>query len=297
MIKFPNSARDIDQLGVEQKKFEAIKTDILMPRIPIIARLDGKAFHTFTKNLKKPFDLDLQACMKETLVALCEKYNADLGYSQSDEITLVWYNADEKKMIFDGRRDKYMSLLASAGTLAFYKAILKHLPSKADDFPQFDCRVFQVPSRADVFNNILWRWLDARKNSVSMLASSVFREKELLNKSTKDRKEMLLTKGYDWNTYPEDCKSGYFCKKITYYKKVTCDEKHRVNISPETSVEMDNGDIYVCRKRYDIVDVPSLYVVSPSYTPDNFVDGKYDSDKTRISEVFSESIIMTTKFE
>lgn len=293
-ITFPNSARDIEQLGVDQKKFEAIKSDILMPNIPIIARLDGKAFHTFTKDLKKPFDLDLQACMKETLVTLCEKYNADLGYSQSDEITLVWYNTDSKKMIFDGRRDKYMSLLASACTLAFYKAILKHLPVKADDFPQFDCRIFQVPSASHVFANVLWRWLDARKNSVSMLASSVFNEKDLLKKSTGERKKMLLDKGYDWESYPTDCKTGYFCKKIVYYKKVTCDIKHRENI--QDAVELD-GDLYVARKKYAIVDVPSLYVMSPSYVPDNLVDGTHHGNRNRIMEVFSESIMLSCVFE
>lgn len=294
-IIFPNSSRDLDKLGEYQKRFEAIKSDILMPRIPIIARLDGKAFHTFTKNLKKPFDLDLQACMKETLVTLCEKYQVDLGYSQSDEITLVWYNTDENRMIFDGRRDKYMSLLASTCSVAFYKAVLKYLPHKADDLPQFDCRVFQVPSKNDVFSNVLWRWLDARKNSVSMLASSVFTPKELLNKSTKERKKMLLEKGIDWNSYSDDCKFGYFCKKISYYKSVVIDDKFKEQC--DNLIELDDGRCYVPRKKYDIVSVPTLYMLSPSYMPDNLVDGSYDSGKLRLNEVFSTNIINSFKFE
>lgn len=284
-LYYPQIARNLDSLGEEQKKYESIKSDILMPYIPIIARLDGKAFHTYTKNLKKPFDIDLQACMKETLTTLCEKYQADLGYSQSDEITLVWYNDNPDKIIFDGRRDKYMSLLASTCSVAFYKATLKYLPNKSDDMPQFDCRVFQVPNNQKVFENILWRWLDARKNSVSMLASSIYSPKELLKKSTKERKEMLKEKGIFWDDYSNDCKYGYFCKKKVYYKKIECPEKFKESI--DGGIEFGPDDIRVPRKQYMIVDTPALYILSPTYTPDNLVDGKYENDMRLLHDIFS----------
>lgn len=80
LLNWPVSARNVDTLGVEQKKYETMRLERMMPKIPIIARLDGKAFHTFTKGLNRPFDINLQQCMQNTMLVLAEKFNVDLAF-------------------------------------------------------------------------------------------------------------------------------------------------------------------------------------------------------------------------
>lgn len=263
-ITWPQLARDFDKLGEEQKMFEKMTLDKFMPGIPIIARLDGKAFHTFTKGLNRPFDVRMQTCMKNTMVTLCEKFQCDLGYSQSDEITLVWYNTEQNRMIYDGRSEKFLSLLAATASVQFYKGVIELIPEKASETPVFDCRVFQITNPQKVFENILWRWLDARKNSVSMLASSVFSVKELLHKSSKERKEMLKERGIDWNEISKDSQSGYFCKRREVLKRVEGDTKENI----VNAVIIGDGT-FVVRKKYSIINVPSLYLFSDLYGKQN----------------------------
>lgn len=87
-----------DSLGDRMKGFyEARSKTSLVRRMPVIIRLDGKAFHTFTKGFQKPFDSMLMKAMQETMKYLCENIQGCvLGYTQSDEITLVL--VDYKKL-------------------------------------------------------------------------------------------------------------------------------------------------------------------------------------------------------
>lgn len=287
-LNWPESTRNVDSLGVEQKKYESMRLERMMPMIPIIARLDGKAFHTFTKGLNRPFDINLQQCMQNTMLILSEKFNVDLAYTQSDEISLVWYNTKSEKIIFDGRSDKYTSLLAATASVAFYKELLKFLPTKVKEVPIFDCRVFQVPNRQIVFENIVWRWMDARKNSVSMLASSHFSDKELHGRSTKQRKEMLNDIGVYWDNLTDACKTGTFCKRTEYLKEVTSEFKELIK-DPMTY----DGKIYVKRKKFDLVFPPSLYCINLINTTltseeiSNDLQNKVDLIET----IFSENIL------
>lgn len=287
-LNWPASARNVDALGIEQKKYESMRLERMMPMIPIIARLDGKAFHTFTKGLNRPFDINLQLCMQNTMLVLSEKFNVDLAYTQSDEISLVWYNTKPEKIIFDGRSDKYTSLLAATAAVAFYKELLKFLPTKVNEVPIFDCRVFQVPNQQIVFENIVWRWMDARKNSVSMLASSHFSDKDLHGKSTKQRKEMLCDIGVYWDNLTDACKTGTFCKRTEYLKHVSEESKEFIK-----DPIVINGEVFVYRKRYDFVFPPSLYCINlinttlTSEVISNDLQNKVDSIET----IFSENIL------
>lgn len=284
LLTWPVSARNVDTLGVEQKKYETMRLERMMPKIPIIARLDGKAFHTFTKGLNRPFDINLQQCMQNTMLVLAEKFNVDLAYTQSDEISLVWYNTRQDKILFDGRSDKYTSLLASLASVAFYKEVIKLLPTKINDAPIFDCRVFQVPNAQTVFENIVWRWMDARKNSVSMLASSHFTDKELYGKSTKQRKEMLNDISVYCDNLSDACKTGTFCKRTEYLKEVTGASKEFI----KDPLSID-GKVYVKRKKYDLVYPPSLYCINLIETSELSTElcAKVDI----INNVFSENFL------
>src|SRR5574343_461038 len=126
---------------------------------PLIARLDGRAFHSFTRGLQRPFDAALTQLMQETTQRLVKETNALIGYTQSDEITLIWYEAEEtpSDYIFGGRCQKLNSILASTATGYFVKRLPELLPEKKHLNPVFDCRVWQVPSIRDAYLALLWR--------------------------------------------------------------------------------------------------------------------------------------------
>lgn len=237
-LKWPNEYRSFDELGDMCKQYEKIKTDTLIPNLPVMCRLDGRAFHTFTRGLNRPFDENLTTCMQETMLNVCEKFHADLGYCQSDEITLFWHSLN----IFDGKVEKILSLLAAQATAKFNGLLPSLLPTKVDSLPVFDARLWQVPNDQQVFNTFLWRWMDAKKNSVSMYASSHFSVKELNGKKTRDRKEMLLSKGLSWDNLDNKFKYGSMCKKV---------EVLHTAINPKTNVEETTT-----RRKYKVIDVP-----------------------------------------
>ena len=229
-----------DELGARMKTFyEQIPKTKLMRRTPVIIRLDGKAFHTFTRGFQKPFDEILIKSMQETMKYLCENIQGCvLGYTQSDEITLVLI--DYKKLSssawFDYEVQKMCSVAASMATMTFNRYfiaectayIYKHFnPNIKDDYIEaldkavakgamFDARVFNIP-KEEVANCLYWRQLDAARNSVQMVGQAYFSHKELDHKSQADIQEMLyMHKGINWSDLPTHQKRGSCCIKETY---------------------------------------------------------------------------------
>lgn len=230
-----------DDLGVRMKTFyEQIPKTKLMRRCPVALRIDGKAFHTFTRGFHKPFDEVLIKSMQETMKYLCENIQGCvLGYTQSDEITLIL--VDYKKLTssawFDYEVQKICSIAAGMATMAFNKAFEKNVKSfdlllayndYGDDTEEnrklldiynkavdkgaiFDCRCFNIP-KEEVTNLIYWRQLDASRNSIQMVGQANFSHKELQNKSCNDIQDMLMTqKGINWNDLPIYQKRGSCC--------------------------------------------------------------------------------------
>lgn len=224
---------DFENLGDVQKRFEQIEAGrAIMPGIPVLARLDGRSFHNYTRNFRKPFDEQLVHSMIQTTSSLVDEFKADVGYTQSDEITLAWINADddETKLMFGGKFQKLCSLLAAYGSVVFNKTI----ENFKDDgtAASFDCRVWQVPNLKVAADNFLWREMDATKNSVSMAASHYFSPKQLLGKSTNERKDMLfLERGVRWEEYPTSYKKGTYVAKRKVEKFLT--EQELAMIKPE----------------------------------------------------------------
>jgi len=184
---------DTSKFGDRMKMYESQTTQTkLIPKLPIIARLDGHGFSKWTKGLKRPYDKRLSDLMIETSKYLIDKYNANVVYTQSDEITLIWYITDHKsQMVFNGKLFKLHSLIASSASVFFNSKLSEFLPEKVNTLPEFDCRVWNVPTPEEAVNCILWREQDATKNSISMLAQHHFSHKELFKKNTSDMQDML----------------------------------------------------------------------------------------------------------
>lgn len=217
-----------DDLGIRMKTFyEEVPKTKLMRRTPVAIRLDGKSFHTFTRNFAEPFDEYLIGAMQQTMKHLCKNIQGCvLGYTQSDEITLIL--VDYKKLNssawFDYEIQKMCSVTASMATMAFNKFFEQNtfgadVPLHLADAyceavrkgAMFDARVFNIP-KEEVTNLVYWRQLDAIRNSIQMVGQAYFSHKELQNKSCNDIQDMLFTeKGVDWNDIPTHHKRGSCC--------------------------------------------------------------------------------------
>ena len=235
-----------DKLGDRMKEnYENRSKTYLIRRTPVIIRLDGKAFHSFTKGMKKPFDDILMKTMQETMQYLCENIQGCVfGYTQSDEITLVLtdYKTITTDAWFGYNVQKMTSISASMATLAFNKFFRENISSdfltnclytengiernenfdynyhekmkEKFDKALFDSRVFSIP-KEEVCNCLIWRQQDATRNSIESVGQANFSAKELHKKTCEQVQEMLFAqKGINWNDYPTDCKRGSCCYKV-----------------------------------------------------------------------------------
>ena len=256
-----------DELGIRMKTYyEQIPKTKLMRRTPVAIRIDGKAFHTFTKGFQKPFDEVLIKSMQATMKYLCENIQGCvLGYHQSDEITLILvdYKNLNSDAWFDYEVQKMCSIAASIATMAFNKFFYKNVEAWGDNIlpdwncggtsepvdenlwkqasvylkacekgAMFDARVFNIP-KEEVTNLLYWRQLDATRNSIQMVGQANFSHKELHGKSCNMIQDMLLTeKDINWNDFP------------THQKRGSCCVKSGVTITGATVLE--NGEVETC---------------------------------------------------
>lgn len=261
-----------DSLGDRMKGFyeERTKTK-LVRRMPVIIRLDGRAFHTFTKGFAKPFDKRMLETMQETTLELCKNIQGCVfGYTQSDEITLILvdYNGIDVSAWYDYEVQKICSVAASMATLYFnrifrhkiYEFVNEHV--KVINDPKtygkelvesinnlikaynesiemgamFDARCFNVPIN-DVCNCVLWRQKDATRNSINSLGQAWFKHKELQGKTTSQVQDMLFEKyGINWNNLSTVEKRGTAIVK---------DENEKWFIDEEMPILKGEGRNYV----------------------------------------------------
>jgi len=201
-----------DDLGDRMKHhYESRAKSFLPCRTYTVLRADGKAFHTYTRGLKRPFDEELMHAMNSTLKYMCENIEgAKLGYVQSDEISILLTDLDTIKTQgwFDGEVQKIASVAASMATAGFNEA-----RTFGNHPALFDCRVFTIPDRTEVLNYFIWRQNDCTRNSIQMAAQSVYSHKQLHGVGCSDMQELLFQKGINWNDYPEDFKRGRACTR------------------------------------------------------------------------------------
>lgn len=216
-----------DNLGDRMKKYEYVTRTYLTRRTPVLIRIDGKAFHTFTRGFAKPFDEVFSKSMQETMLYLCEHVQGCvLGYTQSDEITLVLidYKELDSQAWFDYNIQKCASVAASMATMAFNRAFKANAEASAEfetvyaaaleSGAMFDARIFNIP-KEEVTNCLLWRQNDASRNSIQMVGFANFSQKQMQNKSNSEVQDMLmLEKGINWNNFPTKFKRGSCCVRV-----------------------------------------------------------------------------------
>jgi tRNA(His) 5'-end guanylyltransferase len=247
-----------DQLGDRMKSFYEDRFRTKLPRRAYtIIRVDGKAFHTYTKGLNRPFDEGLIEDMNLTTAFLCKNImGAKIGYVQSDEISILItdFDTQDTQAWFDYNVQKMVSIAASLATSEFnrlrmYRYVkefgVEGYPMAYDcnlmteneilDFKmaQFDARVFQIPSRTEVENYFIWRQQDAVRNSISSVAQSLYSHKELNGVKTNEMQEMIFQKGINWNDYDFRKKRGAVIGKV--------------------EVQVEGGAI---RNRWEVIDTP-----------------------------------------
>lgn len=251
-----------DALGDRMKAYENKSRIYLDRKTPVIIRVDGKAFHTFTRGFEKPFDDILEKAMKNTMTYLCENIQgAVLGYTQSDEITIVLidYQEENSDAWFGYNLQKMASVAASMATMAFNKFFDSEVRKWAYENQSstnvnnlrsvyynatlkgamFDARAFSLP-KFEVVNCLIWRQLDAIRNSIQAIGQSQFSHKELQNLNCDEIKEKLISeRGLNWEEYSDYHKHGICCVKV---------EKEFVN---------DEGQKYT-RKKWELEDIDFL---------------------------------------
>lgn len=243
-------------LGDRMKEFESVHTETsLIPGIPVYVRIDGRAFHTFTRGLAKPFDPDFARAMKETTKYLHDKTNAFISYVQSDEISLC-YLAPEK-MPFGTRLFKLESCLAGMASAAFcvnglhvqHGNFYEHSEfyrSRIMKFiPHFDCRVVQLPLE-EIPNMLLWRERDCLKNAITLVALEHFSNKQIHKKNSDEKIAMLKEIGIDFNKdIDEDFRFGSWFKRVVFEKEL---EPEVIAKIPENKCKLDeHGKMVVTR--------------------------------------------------
>ena len=250
----------LDDFGDRMKAYEALTDARLLPKLPVCARLDGRTFHTFTKHAHRPFSEGLHRLMVDVTEHLVAESVADVGYTQSDEITLCW--ADSVPF-FDGRVQKMASALAAMASVKINAmSVVVHdtdgtmggvrlhrenaLGLKWGMLPTFDCRVWALPTRAEAANVFLWRQIDAARNSVQMAARYHLGHAKCQDRDSKELQELLFQeKHINWSEYPFWAKRGTFVKHAKTRRAFTAEE---IEALPPLHDARKNPDLVVERR-------------------------------------------------
>lgn len=241
-----------DTLGDRMKELER------RPQAPqlsghVCVRLDGRSFSSFTRGLPRPFDERLSMMMIDLTKALITETGARIGYTQSDEITLVLLDGSA---YFGMRLQKIVSMTAAFASSWFARNLDARIPERAGRSALFDARVWAVDSLNDAAAVLLWRELDARKNAYTMAAAAKFSHHELLNKTGQEKVRMLSEEhGIDFDRYPAFFRRGTFLSRVEVSAPFTSAE---LDALPEKHAARTNPDLAVVRHVVRELDLPPL---------------------------------------
>ena len=240
-----------DDFGDRMKAYEKEYTSAHVPIDQILCvRIDGKGFSKFTKSFKKPFDNILGDAMTYTMKKLVENTHASIGYTQSDEISLI-YTPGEKssEYMFGGKVSKINSVLASMATWHFNYILGAYVENNKPAF--FDCRAWAVPDTVEASNVLLWRVQDARKNSISSLFRWIAGHSMMHGLSGDEMKTLLKSYYFtDWDELSNKYKYGTYAKPVTVESYLTQDELMKI---PEH--KRLNVDVLVKRTKVQELDL------------------------------------------
>jgi len=202
------------KIDERMKQYEKTYNYKLLPKEPVVIRIDGKAFHSFTRGCEKPFDMKLiEAMVSAGEKTAKEMMGFKLGYCQSDEFTFLLSDLDnfESEAWFGNEIQKIASVSASLFTAFFNKEM-------GGTIACFDSRAFNIPL-ADAPNIFVWRQQDWERNSLQMLSRSHFSHKQLIGKGRAEMNEMLFSIGDNWAELPDVLKNGTFITKTERINK------------------------------------------------------------------------------
>lgn len=203
-------------LAARMKGYEQCTTMMLNPDLYSIIRLDGRAFHTYTKDCARPFDLKFITLMNDTAIYLCTHITgAQVAFVQSDEITIALKRVTQADMFYRGNVCKIVSISAAMASAFFNRHPLSH----PDKLALFDARVFQVPAIEEVVNNFIWRQDDCRKNSIAMVAQSLYSHAQLQGQNQEEQLRMCQEAHHPWESYCATLKWGRMIVKESYEKE------------------------------------------------------------------------------
>lgn len=224
-----------DRIATYEKQYT---TQYLLPRIPIVARIDFRGFSKFSKSLKKgkAYDERLSQLMIDTAKYVCDKNNALVGYTQSDELNFIFKYDDLETMFFGGRVFKYQSLFAAQASGFFNKKLSEYIPEKADVIVECDCRVFNVPNDIEAYNALMLREEDCTKNAINMAAACYYSPSQLMHKNGGQQQEMLFQKGVNFNDFPDSFKRGTYVQKQKIEYTYTEEQLAKLKYKPEGNV-------------------------------------------------------------
>jgi tRNA(His) guanylyltransferase len=213
---------DSTAIGDRMKQHEAVHRQTLPRRCYTIIRVDGRAFHSYLRGCKRPFDEEFMADMDHVAEALCaEMSGAVLAYTQSDEISILLtdFGSPGTEPWFGGVAAKQISIAAALATAE----LNARRPGKR---ALFDARVFTLADPVEVANYFIWRQRDAVRNSISMAAQAHFSHRELHQVNTGQMQELLWSQhGVNWNDYPDGCKRGRLTVRETGEREVQYTDK------------------------------------------------------------------------
>lgn len=273
------SKKKYDEFSVRMKEYEKVNTTFFPKRLPIMVRVDGKAFHTYTKGMKKPFDEDLSYAMWETAKFLCSTITGcKIAYTQSDEITLLIINYAPGKYgtetYYKNNKTKIETIAASKATVRFNQIMSKKYPEK--DWAEFDARAWVMP-KEEVVNNFIWRQQDATKNSISMVAQANFHQNQLQNLDGNQLQEKLWQeKNINWNKLPVWQKRGVAIIKKPYLG---------------SGMNPNGGEVKTLRHKWDVD------FETPIFTQEREYIEKYVYPERYISETDTKCSICNSNIE
>lgn len=237
-----------------KENYEKRAKTSLVRRIPVIIRVDGKAFHTFCKRFERPYDKFLNESLNEVMKFLCENIQgAKFAERHSDEISILVTDFDtiNTDAYFDYSIQKICSVVASMATAEFCRLLMveevnrreifsrpvnskeeleqrtifqkrftKQLLKTDESWPTFDTRCFNLP-REEIANYVWWRMSDAKRGSINMVAQANFSHKSLQNLSCDQMQEKLWQeKQINWAKLPQGQKIGFTCRRHKQLKEI-----------------------------------------------------------------------------
>lgn len=291
---------DRSSIGTRMKSYEDAQKTYLTRRMPVMIRVDGNAFHTFTRGFERPFDSIMAESMQRTMKYMCENISGCvLGYTQSDEITLLLIDYKKKNQgaWFGYVKRKVETIAASMATMAFNEAFSDVITEKiSEDIMKaqndeeaenvkdyyfkyvkkcgramFDARAFNIPE-FEVVNEFIWRQQDCTRNSIQSVGHANFSDKKMHKKNMSQIQDMLmLKKGINWNDFPTFLKRGSCCIKEDYFiPENELPENHRNNLAPRT-LDPEEDEYGVWRSRWVVDKEIPIFTQNKNYVNDLFL--------------------------